>query len=249
MAIEQEIGQLLTERGWTLATAESCSGGLLAQRITSVPGASAYYLGGVIAYANEAKETLLGVQHETLVTHGAVSEETAREMARGIRRRLGADIGLSVTGIAGPTGGTPEKPVGLVYVALSAADGEYCQRHIWQGDRQANNEQSVTAILQMVKSHLTRKQKRKAMMFINEVVGVEVRPREGKPALPLAFTWRGHRHEIDAWGREGEERYQGHTWHCHLVQTAGPETWEICQNAETGQWKIMRHWPRRYPAV
>jgi len=249
VTIEERIGRLLVERGRTLATAESCSGGLLAQRITSVPGSSAYYLGGVVAYANEAKERLLGVRHETLVAHGAVSEQVAREMAQGARRRLGADIGLSVTGIAGPSGGTPQKPVGLVYIALSAAGDERCQRHIWPGDRLANNKQSVEAVLGLVEAHLAARGKREAMEFVNEAVSVEVRLREGQSALPLAFVWRGGRYQIESWGREGDETYQGRTWHCHLVQTAGPETWELCRDTETAQWMIARHWTRNYPIV
>jgi PncC family amidohydrolase len=157
MAIQIEVGALLSERGLTLATAESCTGGLVAHRITSVSGSSAYYLGGFVTYSNEAKEALLGVEHETLLAHGAVSEQTAREMARGARERLGADVGISTTGIAGPTGGTSEKPVGLVYIALSAADEEVCQRHVWQGDRAANNEQSAETALRLVQIYLQQR--------------------------------------------------------------------------------------------
>lgn len=113
----------LIKAGETLATVESCTGGLIAKRITDLSGVSAVYLGGAVTYANEAKEKLVGVRHETLVAHGAVSEEVAREMAEGIRAALGADYGISTTGIAGPGGGTPEKPVGTVYIAV-AKEGE-----------------------------------------------------------------------------------------------------------------------------
>lgn len=154
MAVEEEIGALLIAQGLTLATAESCTGGLVGHRITNVPGSSDYYLGGFVSYANEAKETLLGVGRETLLEHGAVSEETAREMARGGRQRIGADVGISVTGIAGPTGGTPGKPVGLVYVALSAPDAEECRRHVWQGNRLDNKEQSAEAVLRLLLAYL-----------------------------------------------------------------------------------------------
>lgn len=154
MAIEMEVGALLADQGLTLATAESSTGGLVAHRITSVSGSSAYYLGGFVTYANEAKEALVGVRHETLVAHGAVSEETAFEMARGARERLGADVGIATTGIAGPTGGTAEKPVGLVYVALSAVDAHRCERHVWQGDRAANNQQSSEAVLRLVQCYV-----------------------------------------------------------------------------------------------
>ena len=131
IALEEAVGHLLAEKGLTVAVAESCTGGLIAHRLTNVPGSSAYFLGGVVAYANEVKERVLGVRPETLRRYGAVSREVALEMARGVRRLLGADIALSATGIAGPAGGTPEKPVGLVYVALVAADCERCERHLW----------------------------------------------------------------------------------------------------------------------
>lgn len=154
MTVEQEIGVLLADRGLTLATAESCTGGLVGHRITNVSGSSAYYLGGFVTYSNEAKETLLAVNQDTLLAHGAVSEETALEMAQGARQQLGADMAVSITGIAGPTGGTPEKPVGLAYIALAAPGIEICQRHVWQGDRLANKEQSAQAALQLVLTYL-----------------------------------------------------------------------------------------------
>jgi PncC family amidohydrolase len=154
MSVEEAIGALLTQQCLTLSTAESCTGGLLSHRITNVPGSSDYFLGGFVTYSNEAKETFLGVSHETLLSYGAVSEETAREMARGARQRMGADIAVSITGIAGPSGGTPEKPVGLVYIALSAPDAERCQRQVWHGDRTANKEQSAEAALKLIVSYL-----------------------------------------------------------------------------------------------
>lgn len=118
----------LTAGGRTLATAESCTGGLLGKLLTDLPGVSSVYLGGAVSYANSAKVTLLGVSPETLDRVGAVSEETAREMAAGIRERLGADVGISTTGIAGPGGGSPEKPVGLVYVGYSDEKGTVAYR-------------------------------------------------------------------------------------------------------------------------
>lgn len=124
-SLEELVVQKLADQGKKLATAESCTGGLLAKRITDVSGSSAVFDMGCVTYANEAKEALLSVDHGTLEQYGAVSEETAREMAEGIVRRSGSDIGVGITGIAGPDGGTPEKPVGLIYIALS--DGE----HTW----------------------------------------------------------------------------------------------------------------------
>ena len=124
-SLEELVVRELEKAGKTLATAESCTGGLLAKRITDVSGASQVFEMGAVTYANRIKEKVLGVSHETLEAHGAVSEETAREMARGIRLAAGSDLGVGITGIAGPGGGTPEKPVGLVYIAL--CDGE----HTW----------------------------------------------------------------------------------------------------------------------
>jgi PncC family amidohydrolase len=154
LSLEEEIGPLLKARGWTLATAESATGGLVAHRLTNVPGSSDYYLGGVVAYHNDAKMGLLDVRQESLIVVGAVSEEVAREMARGARARLKADVGVSTTGIAGPGGGTSEKPVGLTYIALSAPDGEVCWRYVFQGDRLENKEQAAEEALRLVCEHL-----------------------------------------------------------------------------------------------
>ena len=156
MELEKQIGDLLSQRRWTLAVAESCTGGLLGHRITNVPGSSAYFQGGVISYSNEAKGRILGVPHETLIEHGAVSKETALAMAHGARRLFGTHIALSVTGIAGPAGGTPEKPVGLVYIGLAAEGVDLWERHIWTGDRTENKERSAEAALELLVKYLTR---------------------------------------------------------------------------------------------
>ncbi len=141
-------------KGLSLATAESCTGGLLGHRITDVPGSSDYFLGGAISYSDGAKEQLLGVQPGTLREQGAVSEATAREMARGVKDLLHSDLALSITGIAGPGGGTRDKPVGLVYIALAAPDKQLCQRHIWSGDRGENKRRSAEQALQILKEYL-----------------------------------------------------------------------------------------------
>src|SRR5512136_884900 len=152
--LEVIVGQLLAERKLKLATAESCTGGLLGHLITDVPGSSAYYGGGIIAYSYEAKERLLGVHHDTLYEHGAVSAETALEMARGARRELGTDIGISITGIAGPGGGMPGKPVGLVYIALSFRTGDVIKRYVWDSDRDGNKARSAEAALELLREFL-----------------------------------------------------------------------------------------------
>lgn len=154
-SLESRIGAILTERKLTLATAESCTGGLISHRITNVPGSSAYFVGGVVAYAYDTKEHLLGVHHNTLYDHGAVSKETAVEMARGARRIFSADIAVSVTGIAGPTGGLPNKPIGLTWIALSTRRSETAEQFIWQKDREGNKTESAEAALRMVLEYLT----------------------------------------------------------------------------------------------
>lgn len=134
--LEQRVGQLLSERHRTLALAESCTGGLISHRITGIAGSSAYYLGGVTSYANDVKVKLLGVTPATLEKYGAVSQETALEMSHGIRERIGADFGLSVTGIAGPGGGTPEKPVGTVWISIARAKNHEAKLFQFHGDRE-----------------------------------------------------------------------------------------------------------------
>lgn len=156
-AREAIVGRLLGERGLSISVAESCTGGLVAHRITNVPGSSAYFKGGVIAYANDVKEQLLGVKEETLRKFGAVSQETAQEMATCARRLFGTDIALAITGIAGPTGATPQKPVGLAYIALDAEDAQLCRKYSWASDRLGNKELSAEAALQLLEAYLEGK--------------------------------------------------------------------------------------------
>ncbi len=152
--LEYEIGIRLRARGWKLAVAESCTGGLVADRLTDVPGSSDYFVGGVVAYAYEAKAALLHVSWDTLRLHGAVSRETVVEMARGVRTALGANLSISISGIAGPSGGLPDKPVGTTWLGLSATDGDWARKFIWQGDRRANKKASAQAALQFVMDYL-----------------------------------------------------------------------------------------------
>jgi nicotinamide-nucleotide amidase len=152
---ERPVEELVLESsraaGVTLATAESCTGGLVGARLTDVPGASKAYLGGVIAYSDEAKRAELDVPEEILLEHGAVSEETAAAMAAGARRRFGADVAVSVTGIAGPGGGTPEKPVGLVFISVESPDGASTRRFELPGDREAVRSRATGLALHMVR--------------------------------------------------------------------------------------------------
>ena len=148
--IEQLIGNELRARGWRLAVAESCTGGLIGHRITNNSGSSTYYLGSITAYAYRAKVRLLGVSWDTLEAHGAVSEETIREMALGVRHALAADIGLSVSGIAGPTGGTPDKPVGYTWIGLSTPKGVWTLQHNASGNRIENKEEIAQTALEFL---------------------------------------------------------------------------------------------------
>lgn len=153
-SLEVLVGQLLRQRKLTLATAESCTGGLIANRITDVSGSSEYFRGGIVAYAYEAKVALLDVSWDTLRTYGAVSRETVIEMARGARMALGADIAISVSGIAGPGGGMPDKPVGTTWIGLSTTDGDWARKFVWDGDRLQNKASSVDAALQFVVDYI-----------------------------------------------------------------------------------------------
>jgi PncC family amidohydrolase len=149
-SLEAQVGAALRERGWTIGTAESCTGGLILHRLTNIAGSSTYVLGGIVAYSNQVKQSLLHVKQGTLMAYGAVSEQTAQEMAVGARLVLKTDLALSVTGIAGPGGGTAEKPVGLTYIGLAGPDDlVVVQRHLWDGDREAIKSASADAALQL----------------------------------------------------------------------------------------------------
>jgi nicotinamide-nucleotide amidase len=154
--IEEHVLTLCREQGLTLATAESCTGGLVAERLTRVPGASDVFRGAIVAYANDVKERELGVPEELLREHGAVSAETAAAMAAGVRKRLAADVGVSVTGVAGPGGGSDEKPVGLVYIAVSTPKSERTIEFNYPADRQAIRSRAAVAALHLVRRQLTQ---------------------------------------------------------------------------------------------
>ena len=154
--IEEHVLELCRERGVTLATAESCTGGLVAARLTSVPGSSDVFLGSVVAYSDAVKRAELDVPAELLERHGAVSAEVAAAMARGARARLGADVAVAVTGIAGPGGGTPEKPVGLVYLHAEGPDGGVGRESSFPGDRAAIRSRAAVGALHLVRRLLSR---------------------------------------------------------------------------------------------
>lgn len=151
---EIQAGKLLQERKLKLALAESCTGGLTGHKMTNVPGSSEYFEGSIVSYSYEAKVSLLGVSWDTLHSHGAVSSETVLEMARGAKKLLDVDIAVSISGIAGPGGGMPGKPVGTTWIGLVANDGEWVREFHFQGDREQNKESSANAALQVLLDYL-----------------------------------------------------------------------------------------------
>jgi len=152
--LEQEVANLLRQKGLTLGIVESATGGLVSHLITNVPGSSDYYRGSVTAYSNEVKIKVVGVKEDTINKYGAVSHQVAEEMAQGGRKILAADICLADTGIAGPSGATPEKPMGLFYIGLSHQAGTYSQKHNFQGNREQNKHQAAEAALGWLKEYL-----------------------------------------------------------------------------------------------
>lgn len=148
--LEVQVGERLKALNATVATAESCTGGLIASRLTDISGSSAYVEGSVVSYSNAVKERLLNVSPQTLIDHGAVSETTAREMALGARALFGVDYAVSVTGIAGPGGGSTQKPVGLTYIGVAWAGGVEVERHQWTGSRIENKQSSADAALRLL---------------------------------------------------------------------------------------------------
>jgi PncC family amidohydrolase len=154
-SLEAHVGAALRRRGWTICAAESCTGGLILSRLTDIPGSSVYVVGGIVAYSNEAKKQFLGVPAALLDAHGAVSAQVAAAMAQGALAAFDSEIAVSVTGIAGPGGGSADKPVGLTYIAAAGrdgivADGVIARRFLWEGDRVANKAASADAALRLV---------------------------------------------------------------------------------------------------
>jgi len=152
--IEARIGRILRERRMKIAVAESCTGGLIANRITNIQGASDYFDMGFVTYSNDSKELYLFVPEEVIAEKGAVSSEVAKEMAEGLKETTEADVALSVTGVAGPGGGTPEKPIGTVYAGLASKDGTFVRKFLFSGDRLSIKEQTSEEALKMVLDYL-----------------------------------------------------------------------------------------------
>ncbi len=158
MEIEENIGILLKKKNFTIAAAESCTGGLISSRITNIGGASEYFVAGLVTYSNKSKTSFLSVPEEVIGQHGAVSRETAQLMAEGVRNKTGADIGIAVTGIAGPLGGTPEKPVGTVFIGIAAKEISKVRNFLFAGNRLEIKQKTSDAALEFLKDYLEGKQ-------------------------------------------------------------------------------------------
>ena len=154
MRLEKLIGDLLRKKGWTLSIAESCTGGLVCDRITDVPGSSDYFTGGMVTYSNESKEKHLGVSPDLIKRYGAVSPQVARRMAQGVRKTFNTTFGLSTTGVAGPTGGTKEKPVGLVFIGLAKGKKTWVMKLNLKGGRREIKEKAAEKTLQFLNTML-----------------------------------------------------------------------------------------------
>jgi PncC family amidohydrolase len=238
MAEEKEVrvGKSLVGRGWRLAVAESCTGGLIGHRLTNVPGSSVYFAGGVIAYSNTAKQALLGVSAGTLEKFGAVSRECALEMARGARTALQAEVGLSVTGIAGPGGGSLEKPVGTVWIGLSTPEGESAWHFNFDGDRLAIKTQAAEKALTLLIDHLAKGASRRQPRRASSLDETEVTTRyddQGRP-VPSTFNWKGQALRVDSLGRRWEDEEGQHI----LALVPGGRVFELLLGPDGRRWYV-----------
>ncbi len=245
-----ELGAQLDQHHLTISLAESCTGGMIASILTDIAGSSHYVMGGVVSYSNFAKMHVLGVRPETLETHGAVSPETAQEMARGVRTLLQTDLAVSVTGIAGPGGGTPEKPVGLVYLHLAAEDVDWGEMHVWPHDRIGNKHASVAAGLRLALRYVKERSIRvdpkppvEAEQDAMPMILVEASWRAGE-WRPQAVWLEGQRKQVVGVGRQ--QRTPEGVWRMTVEFGDGGRA-ELLADAQAGVWRLRRYWPaRRY---
>ncbi len=248
-SLARAVGELLQQRHLTLAVAESCTGGLLATHITNIPGSSSYFQGGVIAYSDEVKEHVLDVPAGILERFGSVSQETAIAMARGARDLLQVDLALAITGIAGPTGGTADKPVGLVYIALSSAQGTECERFLWSGDRWENRQWSVTAALELLQKYLGAvdsdsapplPERGHARDLPGTLVAVEARFEEDGRLTPVAFKWQGQWTQVASVGRTWITDDGSNVMHRYMLGTPGEAVFELALDRATLRWRVVK---------
>jgi nicotinamide-nucleotide amidase len=234
-SIEAKLGDLLREKRLKLATAESCTGGQIGDRITNVPGSSDYFLGGVVSYAYEAKVELLGVSWDTLSKFGAVSRETVLEMARGVRLVLRADIALAVSGIAGPSGGLPNKPVGTTWIGISSTEMDNAWLFQFPGDRLQVKERASTQAIQLLIDHLSGPpQDRKVLEPQLQLVEVHARFDEDGQAYPLVFVLDADRIPVASTGR----RWEDSDGHHILVQDYQDRVYELLHSTSSRQWYL-----------
>jgi 1,2-diacylglycerol 3-beta-galactosyltransferase len=233
--LSRQVGKLLTQQELTVSTAESCSGGLLGHILTGVSGSSAYYLGGVISYSNAVKAASLGVKYETLLKYGAVSHQTAREMASGTRERLGAAIGLSTTGIAGPGGGSPEKPVGLVYIGISTESQTQSFECHFKGGREEVKESTVKQVLQILLETLTHPDKDHPIIA-----------RKKKILILTGDAGMGHRSAAEAVQKALLQRF-GHFCEVKIINPLDhPKVPRFIRESESDYDKIVKRMPDLY---
>jgi PncC family amidohydrolase len=239
--IEERVGDLLRKHRLKLATAESCTGGLIGHLLTNVPGSSDYYLGGAQVYSNDIKHKVLGVRLETLETYGAVSAETVLEMACGVRKTLDSDIGLSVSGIAGPGGGTIEKPVGLVWIGMAASGFERAWENKWDGDRTQIKDQAANQALYLLSEYLEGEElvnrvdkSRHSTDRSGDPVKVWVSIGENGEIQPTGFSSSGEKYKIDTVGRQWEKDGCRH----FLVMVPIDKIYELIFNQGEMRWYL-----------
>lgn len=232
MSVLHRIATLLLEKKATLSVAESCTGGLVSHLLTNVPGSSDWYVGGVISYSNELKQGLLGVKVETLAEVGAVSAPVAKQMAVGARQAFDTTYAVSITGIAGPGGGTRAKPVGLTYIAVASPDKLVARRFAWHGTREANKQSSAETALTMLLEALEAKHHTPQEAKMQQHTTVEAAFHPDGMIRPSSFVWEGRTLPITDWGRHWEkdgERF-------FLVMTRSDQVWELGFSPLTLQW-------------
>lgn len=242
-SIEYTLAELLKKLGLSLATAESCTGGLLSHRITNVPGSSAFFLGGIVSYAYSAKTRLLGVKQETLELHGAVSRQAVLEMAQGARQTLGADLGIAISGVAGPDGGTVEKPVGFTWIGLCSEDVLEAWNYTWAGGREQVKEQSAQQALQLLVEYTRALEKRQNVTAHSAAVTVTAVFEPDGDARPVEFTLNNRVYKVSAVGRRWRDAAGQH----FLVMDQAERLHELVFMAGKGQWRLLE--ARKFPGV
>jgi PncC family amidohydrolase len=239
-----EISALLLEKRAYLATAESCTGGLIGHLLTNVPGSSRWYVGGAVVYSNALKHGLLGVRQEVMERVGAVSAEVAEQLARGARQAFETEYAISATGIAGPDGGSDEKPVGLVYIGVATPEKVIVRRFEFQGSRLGNKASSADAAFSLLLELLQEEQDQREKTPINGHKEAAVDATFGPDGLirPLAFVWKGRSHKISDLGRQWEKDGVRH----FLVMTPDNRVWELSFVPATLQWTVEAKSEARY---